>query len=140
MLGRSWDYPVGVLHHYIFIIAQRWLTSHPRSTRVLLDTGTPGTSREIFTEDANGHTRTLNTEPSALAIELTSSIIYCWEGVEFVQLVYCIIIYLSDCSTVVDFSPETVQWFCWTQEILVPAEKFSVRMLMVRLELVTPRL
>ena len=34
--------------HYIFINAQLWLTSHPRSTGVLLDTGTPGTSREIF--------------------------------------------------------------------------------------------
>ena len=41
------------LHHYIFIIAQLWLTSHPRSTVVLLDTGTPGTSREIFSEDAD---------------------------------------------------------------------------------------
>ena len=36
------------MHHYIFIIAQLWLTSHPRSTVVLLDTGTPGTCREIF--------------------------------------------------------------------------------------------
>ena len=27
------------------------MTSHPRSTVVLLDTGTPGTSREIFSED-----------------------------------------------------------------------------------------
>ena len=26
----------GVLHHYIFIIAQLWLTSHPRNTVVLL--------------------------------------------------------------------------------------------------------
>ena len=34
---------------YIFIIFQLWLTSHPRSTGVLLDTGTPGTSREILT-------------------------------------------------------------------------------------------
>ena len=42
------------------IIAQLWLTSHPRSTVVLLDTGTPGTSREIFSEDADGETRTRN--------------------------------------------------------------------------------
>ena len=27
---------------------------------VLLDTGTPGTSREIYSEDANGKTRTRN--------------------------------------------------------------------------------
>ena len=30
-------------HHYRFIISQLWLISHPRSTVVLLDTGTPGT-------------------------------------------------------------------------------------------------
>ena len=33
---------------------------HPRSTVVLLDTGTPGTSREIYSEDADGETRTRN--------------------------------------------------------------------------------
>ena len=49
-----------VLHHFIFIISQLWLTSHPRSTVVLLDTGTPGTSREIYSEDADGETRTRN--------------------------------------------------------------------------------
>ena len=46
----------GVLHHYILIIAKLWLTSHPRSTVVLLDTGTHGTRRETFSEDANGGT------------------------------------------------------------------------------------
>ena len=60
LLGRSWVYPVGVLHHYIFIIAQLWLTSHPRSSVALRDTGTPGTSREIFSEDADGETQTRN--------------------------------------------------------------------------------
>ena len=34
------------------------LTSHPRSRVVLLDTETPGTSREIYCEDADGETRT----------------------------------------------------------------------------------
>ena len=53
-------YPVGVLHHYILIISQLGLTSHPRSTVVLLDTGTLGTSREIHSQDANGETRTRN--------------------------------------------------------------------------------
>ena len=33
--------------HYIFTISQQWLTSHLRSTEVLLDTGTPGTSRKF---------------------------------------------------------------------------------------------
>ena len=44
----------------MFIIAQLWLTSHPRSTVVLLDTGTLGISREVFSEDADGETRTRN--------------------------------------------------------------------------------
>ena len=33
--------------------SQLWLTSHPRSTVVLLNTGTHGTSREIYSEDAD---------------------------------------------------------------------------------------
>ena len=58
LLGRGWIYPVGVLHNYTFIISQLWLTSHLRSTVVLLNTGTPGTSGEIQNEDANSETRT----------------------------------------------------------------------------------
>ena len=70
------------------------------------------------------------------AIQLKS---YCWEGVEFIQLVYCIIIYLSflNCDWLLI---REVQWFYWTQELLVPVDKFTVRMPMVRLELATPRL
>ena len=45
---------------YTVIISQLWLTSHPRSTVVLLDSGTPATSREIYSEDADGETRTRN--------------------------------------------------------------------------------
>ena len=45
---------------YIFIMSQLWLTSHPRNTVVLLDTRTPGTSREIYSEDADDRTRTRN--------------------------------------------------------------------------------
>ena len=48
------------MHHSNFIISQLLLTSDPRSTVVLLDTGTPGTSRENFCEDADGGTRTRN--------------------------------------------------------------------------------
>ena len=51
LLGRSWVYPIGVLHHSIFLISQLWLTSHPRSTVVLLDTEGPGTSREFYRVD-----------------------------------------------------------------------------------------
>ena len=57
-------YPDGVLHHYVFIISQLWLTSNPRSTMVLLDTGTLGTSREIYSKAADDGTRTRN--PSAI--------------------------------------------------------------------------
>ena len=67
LLGRSWVYWVDVLHYYIFIIAQLWLTFHQRNTVVLLDTGTPGTRREIFNEDADGETRPL---ASSLKISL----------------------------------------------------------------------
>ena len=49
-----------VLLHYIFIITQLCSTSHPRSTVVLLDTGTPGTSKEIYSEGADGGDRTRN--------------------------------------------------------------------------------
>ena len=42
------------------ILRKGVLTSHPRDTVVLLDTGTPGTSREIFSEDADDGTRTRN--------------------------------------------------------------------------------
>ena len=48
------------VYHHIFIISQLRLTSHPRSTVVLLDTETPGTSREIYSEDAEGEARTHN--------------------------------------------------------------------------------
>ena len=70
------------------------------------------------------------------AIQLKS---YCWEGVKFIQLVYCIITYLSflNCDW---FLIWEVQWFYWTQELLVSVEKFTVRMPMVRLELATPGL
>ena len=43
----------------MFIISQLWLTSHPRSTVVLLDTGTSGTGREIYSEDADDWTQTI---------------------------------------------------------------------------------
>ena len=76
------------------IISQLWLTFHPKSTVVLLDTGTPGTSRDIYSEHVNDtNSQPLGYKPNALVTELYSSS-YCWEGVEFIQLVYCII-YLS---------------------------------------------
>ena len=67
----------------------------------------------------------LQTECSShWAIQLKS---YCWEGVEFIQLVWCIIITLSFLNCHWFLIPE-VQWFYWTQELLLPVEKFSVRM------------
>ena len=63
-----------LVFHYMFISSQLWLTSHPRSTVVLLGTGTPNTSREIYSEDADGETRTRNplVITYALTIELNS--------------------------------------------------------------------
>ena len=43
----------------MFIISQLWLITHPRSTMVLLDTGTPGNSREIYSENADDGTQTI---------------------------------------------------------------------------------
>ena len=60
----------------------------------------------------------LQTECSShWAVQLKS---YCWEGVEFIQLVYCIIIFLSF-SNVIDFSSEKYSgstghrnsWYQW---------------------------
>ena len=143
LLGRSWVYPIGVLHH-IFIISQLWLTSHLRSTAGLLETETPGSrsSREIYGEDAEDETGTRNPWitnqcSSHWAIQLKN---YCWEGVEFIQLVYCII-YLSflNCGWLLI---REVLRFYWKQKLLVllAVEKFTVRMPKVRLELATPGL
>ena len=59
----------------MFISSQLWLTSHPKSTVFLLGTGTPDTSGEIYSEDADGETRTRNPMAiiDALTIELNSS-------------------------------------------------------------------
>ena len=64
---------------------------------------------------------------------------YCWEGVEFILLVYCIITYLSfhNCDWLLIGK---VQWFYWTQKLLVPVSKFTMTMPKLRLRLVTPRL
>ena len=51
---------VNCIINYTFIISSLWLTSHPRGTVVLLDTGTTDTSREIYSEDADNGTRTRN--------------------------------------------------------------------------------
>ena len=65
--------------HYIFIISQLWLTSHPRSTVVLLETGTLGTSREIYSKDDDSEELSLSSwciaslSFPAIAFELVSS-------------------------------------------------------------------
>ena len=75
---------------------------------VLLDTRTPGTSREIYSEDADGETRTrqpLDYKPSALAIELYSS--KAIAGKESSLSSWCIAsLYIYHFSTVIDFSSE----------------------------------
>ena len=70
---------------------------------VLLDTETPGTSREIYSEDADGEFRTRN--PCALAIELYSS--KAIAGKELSLSSWCIAsLYIYHFSTVIDFSSE----------------------------------
>ena len=74
---------------------------------VLLDTGTPGTSREIYSEDTDGETRTRNpwiAKPSAVAIELYSS--KAIAGKELSLSSWCIAsLCIYHFSTVIDFSP-----------------------------------
>ena len=67
------------------------------------------------------------------AIQLKS---YCWEGVECIQFVYCNIIYLSflNCDWLLI---REVQWFYWTEKLLVPIKKLTVRMPEVRFWLAT---
>ena len=56
------------------IISQLWLTSHPRTIIVVvLDTGTPHTSREIYSEDADDGTRTRNSSKAIAGKELSLS-------------------------------------------------------------------
>ena len=66
-----------VKYHYIFIISELWLTSHSRSTVVLLNTGTPGTSRRNLQwggcQRWDSKSQPLGYKPSALAIEQNSS-------------------------------------------------------------------
>ena len=74
---------------------------------VLLDTGTPGTSREIYSEDSDGETRTRNPWITNLVLKplsYTAQLSYCWERVEFIQLV--IASYICHFSTVIHFSSE----------------------------------
>ena len=87
---------------------------------------------------SGSNSQNLDYKPTALAIELYGSS-YCWERVEIIQLVYCIIIYLSflNCDWLLI---REVQWFYWTQKLLVPVEKLTVRMTKVRFELATPGL
>ena len=46
-------------NHSTLIISQLSITSHSRSTVVLLNTGTPGNSREINSEGADGESSSL---------------------------------------------------------------------------------
>ena len=88
----------------------------------LLDIGTPGTNREIYSENADGKTPTRNPldyKPSALAIELYSS--KAIAGKELSLSSWCIAsLYIYHFSTVIDFSSEeysgsTGHRNCWYQ-------------------------
>ena len=74
---------------------------------VLLDTGTPGTSGEIYSEDADGdsNSQPLDYKRSALAIELYSS--KAIAGKKLSLSSWCIAsLYIYHFSTVIDFSSE----------------------------------
>ena len=58
----------------MLIISQLWLISHPRSTVVLLDIGTPGTSREIYSEDADDGTVGCTMQPVVVVCTLINFI------------------------------------------------------------------
>ena len=93
----------------MFIFSQLWLTSHPKSKVVLLDTGNPGASRQIYSEDVDDGTRphspSVITTSSALTIELNSS--KAIAGKELSLSSWCnASLYVHHFSTVVDFSSE----------------------------------
>ena len=54
ILPRNSKIETILLFHCMFISSQLWLTFDPKSAVVLLCTGTPNTSREIYSEDADG--------------------------------------------------------------------------------------
>ena len=105
LLERSWVYPVGVLHHYIFLsfLNCDWLLVREVQwlywTQELLVPGEEFTVRMPIVR--------LELEmPWITSLVLYSSMCYCWEGSEFIQLVYCIIIYFYYFSNVIDFSSD----------------------------------
>ena len=75
---------------------------------VLLDTGTPGTSKEIYSEDADvelPNSQPLDYKPSVLAIELYSSKAIASKELSLSS--WCIAsLYLHHFTTVIDFSSE----------------------------------
>ena len=72
---------------------------------VLPDTGTPDTSREIYSEDAGWNSQPFGNKPSALAIQLNSSKAIVGKELNLSSL--CVSsLYIYHFSTVVDFSSE----------------------------------
>ena len=138
-LGRGWIYPAGVLHHYIIVISQLWLTSHPRSTVVLLEKETPGTSREIYSEDTEGEDRTRNpwiTKPVLLPLSYTAQkLLLRRSWVYPVGVLHICVIFNCDWLFI-----RELQWSYWKQKLLVPVEKLTVRIPKLMLVLATPGL
>ena len=102
---------------------------------LLLDTGTPVTSREIYSEDAVYRTRTRNPsfiyKQSALAIQL-NNLIAAIAGKELRLSSWCIAsLYIYHFSTVVDCSSEKYSGSTGHRN----SWKFTVRMPMMGLEL-----
>ena len=152
LLGRSWVYPVDILHicvifncDWLFIWELQWFYWKQkllvpvekltvRMPKVRLELATPGLQIPCCSHWAIPEFKTPWCSHWAIQIKCC-----CWEGVEFIQLVYCIIIYLPflNCDWLLI---REVQWFYWTKKLLVPVEKFTVRMPKGRIELATPGL
>ena len=74
---------------------------------VLLDTGTLGTSRDIYSEDADGGTRTLNPSVINRVLKSLSYTAQAIAGKELILSSWCIAsLHIYHFSTVVDFSSE----------------------------------
>ena len=106
----SWCIASLDIYHFSTVIdfSSEKYSSHPRSIVVRLDTETPGTSREIYSEDAEAETRTRNlriTNRVLRSIELYHSKRIA--GKELSLSSWCIAsLYISHFSTVTEFSFE----------------------------------
>ena len=141
LLGRSWVYPVGVLHHYIlsflnwdwllirevhwFYWTQKLLVPVEKFTvrmpMVRLELATPGLQTQCSSHWATRAQKLLLGRSWVYPVGVLHHYILSFLNWDWLLI-------------------REVHWLYWTQKLLVPVEKFTVRMPMVRLELATPGL